>query len=292
MRLRDNNKILDEILFHITRELDEKSIPQPVLIIGQWGSGKTYLLNEIIDTIKSDRHVPVIQLDGTGLFSSEQIIDSADSHLKQTDDRRILVIDDMDFYLTKSHYDDQYKLRNYLNNENAPLLIGTSSSIPDAITDYKAPFFEGLKIIYIPPVNINELSDIPADKDTSDRIKHLLSYMPRVIRSVMIARDIVSVSRNREEDISKLLNIYSPFYRTQFESIPLNSQKIVSSLAEGQAPMNIGELSEKTQTESGILSTYLRQLNKSRIIKKTSNVKRGAKYELTDPLFKLWLSRN
>lgn len=84
--------------------------------------------------------------------------------------------------------------------------------------------------------------------------------------------------------------MYSSSYREKLEKLPVNSQKIIMCLAQSDGPMTLTDISQQTMTPGGILSTYIRQMIKNKIIRKTEKPKRRTPYEISDPLFKLWLS--
>ncbi|MDE7406943.1 MAG: hypothetical protein K2M76_00865, partial [Muribaculaceae bacterium] len=263
-------------------------IPQSMFIIGGSGSGKSTLLRDLYIDLKNGGWTDLLHIfDGKQFFCSQDIIDAIEASLPYDDKRRIVIIDDIDFYFKRSSFDDQYRLRSYLSHESAPLLIATLSGVTDALANYKAPFFEGVRIIYIPPFN-----PILHPTTKSKRLRKLLEYLPPVIRSFKIASDIIAKSNNPENDLNELLNLNSPLYRNKLNRQPVYSQRILYAIANTKKPATLSELRKSTGLPSGTLSTYLRQLSLSGDITKTESKKIGSPYEICDPLFKLWLSDN
>ncbi|MBD5252947.1 MAG: ArsR family transcriptional regulator [Barnesiella sp.] len=291
-----NSRTTTQVLRYIPDEINSAGIPQPMIIVGSAGAGKSTILRELESLMTSANEQKVMFFDGKHFFNSDDIIIAIEKACKEINSKRpIVLIDDLDYFFNRASYDDQYVLRNYLNRENAPLLIGTASAIDTSLTDYRAPFFEGFRIIYIPAV-------IPTyeyilKRDISDdkfmlRLYDLLKYLPPVVRSIKIASEIIALSENEQNDIKELINKISPLYRSKLESLPLYSQKILNSLAQSAVPETLSNLKNLTDMQSGTLSTYLRQLVSAGYIQKTDPSKRGAPYEICDPLFKLWLSGN
>ncbi|MDE6792284.1 MAG: ATP-binding cassette domain-containing protein, partial [Muribaculaceae bacterium] len=135
-----NDKVFESLNNEIIS--NKKSlIPQPVVIIGQQGAGKTTLLKRLYESYPDDKR---IWIDGRTIFDSSDIIDSHDISKKN-----LLFIDDINYYFTRSSYEDQYKLRGFLYNEKSPMMIASMSRVIPAISEYEAPFFEGLKIVYL-----------------------------------------------------------------------------------------------------------------------------------------------
>lgn len=281
-----NTRIIKQILRYIADENNTDHIPQPMFIIGSTGSGKSTLLRCLYTDLVNNGWSGLLHIfDGKQFFCSQDIIDATETSMPYDGKRRIVIIDDLDFYFNRSSFDDQYRLRSYLSHESAPLLITSMSGVNDALADYKAPFFEGVRIIYIPPFN-------PVLKPTteSERLKKLLEYLPPVIRSFKIASDIIAKSDSAESDLNELLNLNAPLYRDKLERQPVYSQRILYAIANTERPATLSELREATGLPSGTLSTYLRHLTRSRDIKKTESKKIGSPYYICDPLFKLWLS--
>lgn len=289
-----NSNTIEKIMRYIDDEKASERIPQPILIAGSRGSGKSTLLKEIISRLNDQGDKDNVQFfDGKQFFCSNDIIKAIESNTASVKDgmhRRIAIIDDLDFFFKRSSFDDQYVLRDYLNDQSAPLIIATISEINDSLTDYDAPFFEGIRVVYIPPFK-PLLDSITAPSEKTKRLLNLLKYMPPVIRSVKIATDIISLSDNMAEDLDNLLDITAPSFRSKFESLPPNTQKILTALANSDNPLTLSELRELTDLPSGTLSTYLRLLVQSDDIRKTEADRRGAPYEMRDPLFKLWLRK-
>ena len=292
-----NKAQLTEVISHIDNEMAKTTIHQPILIAGERGSGKSTLLNEIIRTYSNDK-IKFIKIDGRLVFNSTYIIEyiesvnccSAENQSNNDMSSSIIVIDDMDFYFERSQYDDQYLLRNYLNSPKSPLLIASVSSIQKAITDYNAPFFEGFKTIYLPEFNIDYLNSLSLSPYKRQRVEIIMKYLPRVAHSLSTALEIVNSSDKSDTDINRLIDMYSSSYREKLEKLPVNSQKIIMCLAQSDGPMTLTDISQQTMTPGGILSTYIRQMIKNNIIRKTEKPKRRTPYEISDPLFKLWLS--
>lgn len=283
---RNNSKTLSQINRHIEAEEALGHIPQPMFIIGSGGAGKTTLLAKLIQELESNRWEERVHFfDGKQFFNSEDIIQAIErSYERSTEEkRRIVIIDDIDFFFNRSSFDDQYALRSYLNREDAPLLIATASEVTSNLADYQAPFFEGVRVIYVPAVEI-------ADAENSERMARLLKYLPPVVRSIKTASEIIALSPDPKNDLGELVRRGEALYRMRLENMPVNSQKILYALAKSSGIGSLTDLREQTGLPAGTLSTYIKMLTKSGDIRKTDATKRGAPYEINDKLFGLWLS--
>lgn len=288
--------IIQKIIRYVHDDGSLGHIPQPLFIVGSSGAGKTSMITMLTTALKSKSYDGnIMTFDGRQFFDTADIIraienDNDNGKTESRPKRNIVIIDDVDYYLTRSSFDDQYRLRNYLNRENSPLLIGTISRVGESLTDYDAPFFEGVRLVYIPPVDNLLLAETDIPSETYDRLTSLLEYLPPVVRSYKVASDIVGVSDSADTDLRELLYRYSPIYRERIDRLPVYSQKILFELANAEKPVNLSELRDLTNLPAGTLSTYLRQLVNTGIIKKIDPDKRGTPYEIRDNLFKKWLS--
>lgn len=294
------SRSIDQILRYVDDEKVDNRIPQPMFIIGSRGAGKSTYINQLIARLKEDGWTDRLHVfDGKQFFNSDDIIlaiersdsDNHNLHKPQNDiSRRIVIIDDLDYFFNRSSLDDQYILRNYLNNEKAPLLIATLSEVSESLTDYRAPFFEGVRTIYLPTIN-SVLESIGDTNEDTGRLLALLEYMPPVIRSIKIASEIIALSDDPKNDLKELISRVAPHYRAKLENMPVYTQKILYALAKYNKPATLSDIRGLTGLPSSTLSTYLRQLTLSGELKKDTPEKRGASYELKDKLFNLWLSQ-
>lgn len=258
-------------------------VPQPVMIVGQNGAGKTTLLRRIYNSEICSKK-PKVWIDGRVIFSSDDII-SRVIH----EGASIMFIDDMDFYLTRCPYEEQFRLRRFLNDEGAPMMIGTVSKVLPALTEYEAPFFEGLRKVYISPVLSDQISRLFDEQDTA-RAFILLSLLPPTIKSVETVYNIIKLNKIPEKDISMLVSLFSDKYINAYQSLPTNSQHILNAYESGNTAMTMPELREKTGLPTNILTVYLKSLGSLDIIRVDKSIRRNTKYSMKDPLFQLWLT--
>lgn len=275
-----NKAALDSICGEIDGSIGS-SIPQPVLVIGQEGSGKTTLLRHLITKYQTLRFV---WIDGRFIFSPTDIIE-------QASDGSILIIDNLDYFLDRCSYEEQFRLRRFLYNEGAPMMIASVSRLTPALTEYKAPFFEGLKKIHLPPISINDISSLFEDKSIG-RVSSMLNLIPPTINSVKIISRIIESNENPEKDIESLLSYFSCRYKYMYISVPTNSQHILNILGSSNTGMTIPEIRAISGLASGILTSYLKNLKKQDLVSVDKAVKRNTKYLIKDPLFRIWLKND
>lgn len=282
-----NDKIFNIILSDINKGT-QAEIPQPIVIVGVDGSGKSTLLRQLYNATVQAGH-SAVWIDGRSIFSIKDIT----SHIG-IESNSVIFIDDIDFFFTRCSYNEQYELRSLLYNEGAPMLIGTVEKILPAFSEYKAPFFEGLKLIYIPPVTLDGACGISFfNLEEKERALKLLQLLPKTIRSVDIIRNIIRNSSNAKSDITMLVSEFSSQYKRIYQSLPTYSQQILSAIGNTPAPGQLlSDIRETTWLPTSVLSIYLRNLCTAGILTVDKSMKKGYRYTIKDPLFGEWLSFN
>ncbi|MDE6512654.1 MAG: hypothetical protein K2L05_00525 [Muribaculaceae bacterium] len=282
-----NNKIFNIILSDIDKGI-QSEIPQPIVIVGVDGSGKTTLLRQLYNATVQSGHSSV-WMDGRSIFSVKDIT----LHAGITSNS-VIFIDDIDFFFTRCSYSEQYELRSLLYNEGAPMIIGTVEKILPAFSEYKAPFFEGLKLIHIPPITLDDTNGVSfSDPEEQERAQKLLRLLPKTIRSVDIIRNIIRNNDNTALDITALISEFSPQYKQFYQSLPTYSQQILSAIGNTPAPGKLlSDIRETTGLPTSVLSIYLRNLCTAGTLTVDKSLKKKYKYTVKDPLFGEWLSFN
>lgn len=274
-----NEDVFNAVVSEIKNN-DGSRIPQSVIIIGEEGSGKTTLLKRLYESCDGKQ---VIWIDGRNIFSTSDIIDSGNI----THDS-IIFIDNMDYYFSRCSYEEQYRLRKRLYNEGAPMMIATISRVLSAIYEYEAPFFEGLKTIYVNPISKNDVAFV-FEPHYIQRANELLELLPSTIKSLIIVDSIIRLAKVSNEDRDMLLQLFSDKYRSIYQSQPVYSQHILNALGSENSGMKIPEIRKLTRLKTSILTAYLRSLKKNAIINIDYSVRKNAIYSIKDSLFRLWL---
>lgn len=255
-------------------------IPQPVLIIGQEGSGKTTLLQWLIKAYPS---LQFVWIDGRCIFNSDDII-------QKVNEVPLFIIDNLDYYLDRSSYEDQFRLRRYLYNEGAPMMIASVSKLVPALTEYKAPFFEGLKKVHLPPITEADLT-IMFGNQTIHRALSLFNLLPPTIQSARIIANILEINSDPNSDLEHLLSYSAYRYKQIYDSVSTNTQRILNILGNANKDMTVSEIRDAGGFSSGMLSPYLNNLNNRGIISIDNSITRRTKYSIKDPLFHIWLKK-
>ncbi|MBO4985616.1 MAG: hypothetical protein J6C87_08255 [Bacteroides sp.] len=280
---------------------------QPNLIVGEVGSGKTFLLKRLMDVIHINmgNSLYPIAIEGRSLFSTENIWKQCAACMnleggkntfedimiwqESSSKRIVLLVDNIQYYFERTDHTEHYELRGKLNRPGSPILIATSDKVMPAFTDYSAAFFDGFKITYLKPLSISAINGITKNEYDLNRIERLLSYMPRTIRSLIVATEITTKSKDEEDDLTHLSEYFYTYYQTKFDLLSTQTQRILIALSHSDTGLSLSELREKTGQESGKISPYLKLMIDQKTINKEAKTVRGGVYSIIDSMFKLWL---
>lgn len=169
------------------------------------------------------------------------------------------------------------------------MLIATISRILPALTDYKAPFFEGLKIVYLSTKEVERL--IPhIFGELSGRAHKMLDYLPSSVQSLATIHHILASGESSDRDMTALTSLYDGKYRNIYQNLPVNSQHILNVLAQDKSGLLFADIREKTGLATGSLTPYLKSLDAAGLIGIDRSVRKKTRYSLADPLMRLWLN--
>ena len=250
------------------------TIPQPVAVVGPEGSGKTTILHRLalqLDSVK--------QIDGRRIFSSEDLIEQSMS-------AKFVLLDNADFYFQRCSYDNQYKLRGFLNQVGAPMLVCAIKRINKAFVDYAAPFFDGFQFVYIPQVEIDTIPGV--DKI---RLHKLIELSSPFIRNINLAYSVINSCMVSSEDVGQFIEIFTSKYSLIYDRLSPTAQRIVNSLADQQSGVRLGEIRKATGLSSSTISSYMTGLMESGIVSRETPSKLKSTYRLRDRGFAFWVSR-
>ncbi len=285
-------------------------IAQPNLIVGESGSGKTFLMKRLYSSIKDNMAntlFPVV-IEGKSLFSTDDIWNQSAMHLnivgdndsfdailkwQETNSKRVvLFVDNIQYYFERTNNTEQYGLRGKLNRGGAPILIAASENVLPAFTDYDAAFFDGFKIIYLRPLTISTVGRIIDGGYDTNRLEKIMAYMPKTIRSMSIAMEILDKSEDSTNDLAFLSDYFFSHYQEKFDSTSIPTQRILSALSQSVSGLTLSEIREITGQGNGKISPYLKLMIDQKLISREARSLRGGIYFIIDPLFKLWLQYN
>jgi hypothetical protein len=236
-----NESVLATIISSIKKESPSKTA-QSHVIIGEDGSGKTILLKRIEFELQSSDSFHPIAIEGQDLFAVDDIwkqcfgdtYSDVQSWQEKNNRRVVLLIDNIQYLFKRVENTDQFSLRGKLNNAGAPILIATSNEVLPAFTDYKAAFFDGLKLSYIKPIDATTFATLGFSERELPRVDALLRYLPKTIRSLMIIKRVFRLSVQPSDDANVLCDLFASTFQFKYNSFVMQFQRILLALASSE----------------------------------------------------------
>lgn len=303
-----HSKAYTSLTNHLSKEGYNKTA-QSYLIVGESGSGKTFLLKRLYASIRHDLGLPLhpILIEGKSLFSSADIWNQCASQLLMSEERDafeaiqtwqghhskriVLLIDNIQYYFQRTDNTDQFGLRGKLNRNGAPALAATTESVLPQFTRYDAAFFEGFRIYYLSPLNIEDVGELVKGYNLH-RLERIMGFLPKTIRSLFIALEILKRSECSEDDLPLLSDFFFENYRQKYDNTCSPAQRILSTLSQAEECLSLSEIGAKTGLRNNIISPYLKLMTDQNLINREAKTARKGKYAIQDPLYKQWLRQN
>lgn len=285
------NDILDNIA-NVVAKNKPNSIPQHILISGGTGSGKTTLLQRLKEKLKSEgKHIVSLHFPYTLIHDAETIESKFENKGETT---TLLLIDDFHLLLESLSTQEQYRLRAFLFSNGAPTLIATSKKQLDAITDYRAPFYDAFRIFILHPEE--HVSNF-FDKQTYNKLvkeKNWEEAYSIISNNFCYLASFASGYTNGlsiQECINMELKANSRYFKSLYLSLPLIQQQVILGIAlSPTVPTSLIEIRDSAKIESTSITSAIKRLVSISIVKQIGQKKRNYTYALTDALFYKWLS--
>lgn len=286
-----NRRLLDVSLRGITKE-SANSIPQPRIVIGSKGTGKTWLLKAIHDLLKEEHKEFVPFYFDASMVSSLMELYSVIRPIQREKGRIVLLADNVDRLFSALSEQDMYVLRGKLSTNGAPVFVCSASSTPKALTDYSSAFFDGFDIQYVDKLSKEKVFEILKLTTEKQRIRaeRLLEIVGTEVRNVMRVRNILCMSSSMDMDLQVLFDLICESMMNKINSLPKISQLIVAKLSCLNTGMTLPELRESIGLDSSKLSPYITQLVTQGILSKDVGGIRKTKYSIADGMFRFFLS--
>lgn len=210
---------------------------------------------------------------------------------KQMDRRPVFLVDNIDILFAGISADEQFKLREIITGNAAPIFVAASTQNPNESQDYDAAFYDAFDNIYLERLTQQEMRELLlylAEKTGQSRkfdeiyektgqldaLHNLTGGNPRI--AVFIFQLISNgLSERIFENLNSLLDVITPLYKSNFEQLSKQGQLIVDALALHWDPCDLDTLSQLTKLANNQLSAQIERLVKQ------GWIERGNRYSLS-----------
>ncbi len=185
------------------------------------------------------------------------------------------------------------------------LLVGSANAVFEAIRGHGEPFYEFFRLFILEGLEQQETlqilevlagrEDKPEIAETLRRergrletLRRLTGGNPRLL--VLACRMLIeSPLGSAFEDLERLIDEQTPYFKARIEELPVQSRNIFHSLAEGWKPMLAREVADAARLNSSHASAQLKQLVEKGYAREIRL--RGAKrtrYEVSDRFYNIY----
>lgn len=199
---------------------------------------------------------------------------------------------------------DQKKLRAYLQSEDALLLIGSATTIFDALHDHSHPFYHFFHIRRLNELSyenikalvINLLTGYGKEEqarlimENEARLKVLHAFTGGNPRMAVFLSDILKTDVNEEmiNIMDRILDELTPYFEAIINDTPEYLQEIINALASYEPAQSPKEIADHLEMEPATVRNYLKQAKDNGYVRVAFSKGKSNYYCLNEYLYRTW----
>ena len=284
---------LKKLIFDIIDSNHPNSIPQHLLVSGNEGVGKTFIVEGIASELLSRGFkVTKFLYPHCNVVTADDIINKVDV----SNNNHYIIIDDFDKMLQSLSNEEQYRLRAFLFKKNAPMLIATSTGLYEGFSDYRMPFYDAFRLIHIPELEYEDLADILPKKEyaalKNDQIfLSVLSKLGGNLNYICSLATALQGSNSMDVAIQSVITQNDRYFRLLFSGLSGMLQRTLYGLAQAGETASSAEVQQLSSLTAANTASGLFRLEKQGIISRVGDKKRNVIYKINDYLLHKWLEK-
>ena len=284
---------LKKPIFDIIDSNHPNSIPQHLLVSGNEGVGKSFIVEGIASELLSRGFkVTKFLYPHCNVVTADDIINKVDV----SNNKYYIIIDDFDKMLQSLSNEEQYRLRAFLFKKNAPMLIATSTGLYEGFSDYRMPFYDAFRVIHIPELEYEDLADILPKKEyaalKNDEIfLSVLSKLGGNLNYICSLATALQGSNSMDVAIQSVISQNDRYFRLLFSGLSGMLQRTLYGLAQAGETASSAEVQQLSSLTAANTASSLFRLEKQGIISRVGDKKRNVIYKINDYLLHKWLEK-
>ncbi len=199
---------------------------------------------------------------------------------------------------------EQKKLRAYLQTEEAVLLIGSATTVFDALHDHSHPFYHFFHISSLEDLSFDDLKSLvinlltngnqhePAQKVAANeaRIRALYSFTGGNPRIAVFLADILKAEMPDEmmAVMDKILDEMTPYFESILSEVPRYQEEILNTLAAYEPAQSPKDIAAHLEIPQPTVRNYLMQLKENGYVKVAFSKGKYSYYCLKEYLYRIW----
>ena len=284
---------LKKSIFDIIDSNHPNSIPQHLLVSGNEGVGKSFIVEGIASELLS-RGFKVTKF----LYPHCNVVTADDitNKVDVSNNNNYIIIDDFDKMLQSLSNEEQYRLRAFLFKKNAPMLIATSTGLYEGFSDYRMPFYDAFRVIHIPELEYEDLADILPKKEyealkNDEFFLSVLSKLGGNLNYICSLATALQGSNSMDAAIQSVITQNDRYFRLLFSGLSGMLQRTLYGLAQAGETASSAEVQRLSSLTAANTASGLFRLEKQGIISRVGDKKRNVIYKINDYLLHKWLEK-
>jgi len=199
---------------------------------------------------------------------------------------------------------EQKKLRAFLQTSDSLLIIGSATTIFDALHDHSHPFyhffhirrleelrFDDMKTLIISLLSESERPELIGKiKERDERLKTLYTFTGGNPRMAVFLADIIRTEAPDEmlEFMDNILDQLTPYFETILNDTPSYLEDVINTLAEFEPAQSPKEVSQHLEVPQSTMRNYLKQLKETGYVRVAFSKGKSNYYCLNEYLYRIW----
>ena len=222
-------------------------------------------------------------------------------------DRKLLIlIDNIQKILEQFPTSDHHRLRAFLMDQEAVLLVGTAPWLFREVTDYKAPFYEFFETLYLSDLTEEEMLRLLEarfredglegefrirEEDLGRKIPAIRKFTGGNPRLILFLYQIVTRSAFLEVEsaLRELIEELSDYFRSRYDALAAQPRKVLDTVAQMEGPSTPTEIARTARLSVQKVNAQLKRLKGWGYVEPVKHErKRATHYDVTERLFRIW----
>lgn len=218
----------------------------------------------------------------------------------------LVVIDNIQKVLSQFPLEDQHRLRAFLMDQSAVLIVGTAPSIFNEIREHDAPFFEFFDTTHLRDLTEDEMLELIRARFLEDGLEQeferrrdeLARKMPAIRRLTggnprlaLFLYNIVTRSAfvEVESALRQLIEELSDYFRGRYDSLAAQPRKVLDTLAQMEGPGTPTEIAARARLRVPVVNVQLKRLKEWGYVEPVKHRRsRETRYDVSERLFRIW----
>jgi tetratricopeptide (TPR) repeat protein len=199
---------------------------------------------------------------------------------------------------------EQKKLRAFLQTSDALLIIGSATTVFDALHDHSHPFYHFFHIRRLEDLSFLDMKTLIIDilaqrqhvelkKETIEgngRLKALYSFTGGNPRMAVFLADILSTELPEEiiELMDGVLDELTPYFESIINATPDCFEEVINTLAAFEPAQSPGEIAGHLEIPQTTVRSYLKKLKEDGYVKVAFSKGKSNYYCLNEYLYRVW----